>query len=872
MGRRDRNRWRLAATHELEKRSLLSVLRPPVAERRAIGSPKVHATTATTAQVHRSSASAIPGNSGLILKSQFQPVGNTAIGLQWWKLAVGGPVKVRSVTPLQATSAPAPLPGPINAGIIAHSQFVSRRFGQIGTQLRRVQLAGGLTIDNYDESTGKTAGGPIPTPGIPGAPSNSGNVLYSQFNDGGFNRFGLQLRGANIGGDLTVLNRLFVRGPDGQPVLPAQSGQIATQSVAPQGAGRLIAANTNTGVIKGSQFNQGGFGDFGLQWGRVKVGGSVGASTERYTVQPGGIGPAPPPRPTPMRYSNLPPVDTTNLGSIRDSQVNTGGFGDIGMQWSKVAVGATVDTTNNGLSVQPEVDNVGPITVDGLIFGRLQPVASEQIAAAQTSLSSPATTAPASVAQSTAGTQSAPPVPLEIDSVNSGQILHSQVNDGGFGDIGVQWLGVQVAGSVAAVHNSLSVQPENQNQGLISISNIQFPSAPSAPLPPPGHGPRRVLSPLPPVVQRDGVVIPHVLTHPTKPRDTTFQVNAATNSGTIRNSQFNDGGFGDIGLQWKHVQVGQNVRLVHNSLSVHPEGQNLAGVNVSNVSFGQPLPAADATAATLGGSRQSSTISPSVSTVDNNRFLSHQQVLDSENGVILQWSGVHRNNGLLIVHNLIQLPSTGTVNLSDIRFLGQPQAVQVVRPQQPQALTQGAPATSSTAATGATITDAATNSGVILKNQFNDGGLGDVGLQWQNVKVSGSVTVVHNTLSVDVTGSGTGPITISNVTFNSGALDQVKPTDQRIISPPDTVSRILANPNNGKKLPPRPGVLDAATNSGILLGGQYSVGTKAFGGHVALQWRNVGIRGSVTIVDNVLSVKTPESEAVPVTIQHVLFA
>ncbi|HEV3199733.1 MAG TPA: hypothetical protein VGZ73_17640, partial [Bryobacteraceae bacterium] len=331
------------------------------------------------------------------------------------------------------------------------------------------------------------------------------------------------------------------------------------------------------------------------------------------------------------------------------------------------------------------------------------------------------------------------------------------------------------------------------------------------------------------------------------------------------------GGFGDIGLQWMHVKVGQDVRLVHNSLSVHPEGENLSGVVVSNVSFGNPLPLADAATAALRANGRSTQISPALSTVDNDRFLNHQQVLDSENGVILQWSGVHRKSGLLIVHNLIQVPSTSNVQLSDIRFVGQPPAIVAAAPHILSAA-QAAHSGKSKAAAGASITDAATNSGIILKNQFNDGGLGDVGLQWQHVKVSGSVTVVHNTLSVNVTGTGTGPITISNITFNSGALGQIKPADQRIISPPDYVSRILVNPNNGTPLPPRPGVIDAATNSGILYGGQYSVGTKAFGGHIALQWRKVGIRGSVTIVDNVLSVKTPQDGSVPVTIQHVLFA
>jgi hypothetical protein len=38
---------------------------------------------------------------------------------------------------------------------------------------------------------------------------------------------------------------------------------------------------------------------------------------------------------------------------------------------------------------------------------------------------------------------------------------------------------------------------------------------------------------------------------------------AATNSGVIANSQFNDGGFGDIGQQWREVEVGAPVTNIH---------------------------------------------------------------------------------------------------------------------------------------------------------------------------------------------------------------------------------------------------------------------------------------------------------------------
>jgi len=64
----------------------------------------------------------------------------------------------------------------------------------------------------------------------------------------------------------------------------------------------------------------------------------------------------------------------------------------------------------------------------------------------------------------------------------------------------------------------------------------------------------------------------------------------------------------------------------------------------------------------------------------------------------------------------------------------------------------------------------ATAGAEIYFNQFSAGGFGDIGLQWRNVHVAGPVSLVHNTLSVDVTGENTGPINISNVVYNSGTL------------------------------------------------------------------------------------------------------
>ena len=113
----------------------------------------------------------------------------------------------------------------------------------------------------------------------------------------------------------------------------------------------------------------------------------------------------------------------------------------------------------------------------------------------------------------------------------------------------------------------------------------------------------------PPVIASDGKSVKEKLPKPTGPLSPVFfdsvrvapaprrlpysgnypLVNAATNSGLVRGGQFNAGGFGDEGLQWQKVHVGGNVQVVHNSLSVHPEGTMLAGISVSNVSYGSAV-------------------------------------------------------------------------------------------------------------------------------------------------------------------------------------------------------------------------------------------------------------------------------------------
>src|SRR4029079_12856337 len=152
----------------------------------------------------------------------------------------------------------------------------------------------------------------------------------------------------------------------------------------------------------------------------------------------------------------------------------------------------------------------------------------------------------------------------------------------------------------------------------------------------------------------------------------------------------------------------------------------------------------------------------------NDKLLDHVQFTDSlDADVVLQWSGVTRHHGVVIVNNKILIntgPDTGPIELSNIHFPTQIpplHSVTITTNGENDQLAAGVstltnlPSASSSATANEPVVDAADNSGILSHNQFSDRGLGDIGAQWRNVHVSGSVTVVHNTLSVDVTGENT---------------------------------------------------------------------------------------------------------------------
>ncbi len=884
MGRNVRNRVRLAGPDRLEARALLAT---------------------TTVASASGGLTDIIGNAGTIVASQFQPYGNGIIGAEWWNIGVAGPVQVNLTTPNSDGLPPIPTPtAPANTGLIALSQFNAGGFFKIGSQLKDIRLGRGLTVNDYDESIGRAATAAATTtstavglnPVVPALPTNLGSVINSQFNDFGFGPIGIQGQRVTAGGGLSITNLTLIRDPDGQAAPAATTTAAAPADLTP------VDTRANTNLILNTQFNDGGFGKVGMQLSNVRVKGPISVASETYAVQPGVENPdQPTPTPRPLPHGRI-FGDPTNTGFLRASQFNDGGFGDVGMQWRNVTVGGRVATSTNALSIQPQTNGVGPITVTNKIFGQgnLGATATATSAAAQAAATAAATTTTAG-----AGVVNTSD-PLKNESTNSGRILGSQFSDGGFGDVGMQWDGVAVKGSVTTADNSLSIQPENTGQGLISVANVLFPANPAAP-PTQPSAPFQVLPPTPPLVSNaDPSVVPALaipaLTSPTTSATTSFLQNDATNSGTILNSQVSDGGFGDIGMQWKRVKVGA-VRVVHNSFSVHPEGTALAGVNVANVAYGTPTPLSPRAQAALA---RNTTILPTT-TIDPSQFAqpgttttvdpgddgnpgpqpkNHRQIRAVQfptklsAPVSLQWCAVRTTRGIVIIHNTIQIklgdPSaTAPITLSNIAMPGTspvPITITTSAMQNPTTAATPGVAAPAASATTPTIINSATNSGFLNDAQFSDGGFGDIGLQWRDVKIHGTVSVVHNTMSVDVSGSSTGPINVANVAFDSGALGQIigKPVPLRIISPPNYYSRIPAVRHNaGTALPQDPSVVDNASNSGVILGGQFAIGGM---GHIMLQWGKVGIPGSVTILDNVLSISVSGHGTAPISIQNVSFA
>jgi hypothetical protein len=896
-------------------------------------------------------------NAGSVVASQFQPYGYSLLGTQLLDVTAAGGQSIQLTAPNNSGTPPAPpvtygYPlSPVNTGQITDSQVNVGGFTTLGMQLQNVTLPnGGLRVDVVDEGIGKpSAGGtqPVPSsganllpqqvpPGTPGVVTNTGIIASSQFNDGGFGPIGIQASGLSVGGDLSIMSRTTLGSPS-VPVAPiAVPFSPAVQSMP-----------VNTGTIRDSQFADGGFGDIGLQLRTVKVGGSVDVSAERLLIQPTtgpkSVGPpilvgrltattrlvtfakspagsAPPtsmlypgmlvtgrgippktviqsiggpyrlmlskrPQATgAIRLTFFAPVTATNTGAVVSSQLADGGFGDIGLQWSNVTVGGRVATQHSGLQVQPGVDNVSSITTGQKQFGLLTTPGFVSTAASPGAVTPVAPSGTAGTATTTGSSN---------DATNSGRIVASQFADGGFGDIGLQWQNVQVSGNVEATHNSLSVQPENTNQGLITVADVSFTTSPSAFAPSQASG-GGVLSADPAVVTQGTPVSPK-LPAPTNPGMSRYLSNSATNSGLVKQSQFADGGFGDVGLQWSNVNIRGDVQVVHNALSIQPEGSTLAGVSVQNVTFGaatSPVGDPRLKPATLA----SLTVGPSGSAgtppfVPNSAYARKANAVNRTNqqylsgpaaATTLQWRSVTRDaTGLVIVNNVLKVTNNGTagkqpgavagsITLKGITFPGSvPPRVLSAKPivTAKVAAVPGRPAAYGSTAPQTGRVNAATNSGTLSGNQFLDGGTGDIGLQWRDVTVNGSVRIEHNSCSINVVGdaNNTGPITVSGIRFDTGWSASGAATDTLLLTPAAGVAQTAA----ATPTVIAAGGINTASNSATLTGGQFLDGGM---GQIGLQWQHVTINCPIRIVNNVFSVTVSGTNTRGVSVQDVTFA
>ena len=902
-------------------------------------------------------AAPVNPNTGSIVASQFQPYGYSLLGTQLLDVTTKNGASLQLTAPNNTGTPPTPPieygypQTPVNTGLISGSQVNVGGFTTVGLQLQNVTLPnGGLRVDVVDEGIGKPAAGgtqPVPVgganplpamvpPGSPGVVTNTGIIASSQFNDGGFGPIGIQASGLSVGGDLSIVSRTTL----GSPSVPVAPITVPFSPV-------LQAMPVNTGTIRDSQFADGGFGDIGLQLRTVTVGGSIDVGAERLLIQPttgptsvgppilvgrltattrlvtfakGSAGSAPPtsmlypgmlvtgrgippktviqsiggpyrlmlskrPQATgAIRLTFFAPVTATNTGAVVASQLADGGFSDIGLQWSNVTVGGRVATQHSGLQIQPSLDNVSSITTGQKQFGLL---ITPGFASTAPSTGAVTPVTPSGAAGTTLATGSS------NDATNSGRIVASQFADGGFGDIGMQWQNVRVSGNVEATHNSLSVQSENTNQGLITVADVSFTSSPSAFTPSQASG-GGVLSADPAVVTQGMPVSPKLPT-PTNPGMTRYLSNSATNSGLIKQSQFADGGFGDVGLQWSNVTVHGDVQVVHNALSIQPEGSTLAGVSVQNVTFGSAAsPVGDprlkpATLASL-------TVGPSGSAgpppfVPNSAYArkanavnrTNQQYLSSPAAATsLQWRSVTRDaSGLVIVNNVLKVTNNGTagkqpgavagsIRLSGITFPGGvPPRVLSAQPtvSAKAVAVPGRPASSGANALPAVRVNAATNSGTLSGNQFLDGGTGDIGLQWRDVTVNGSVRIEHNSCSINVVGdaSDTGPITVSGIRFDTGWAASGTASDTLYLTPATGFGEAAA----ATPAVIAAGGINTASNSATLVGGQFLDGGM---GQIGLQLQQVMISCPIRIVNNVFSVTVSGTNTHGVSVQDVTFA
>jgi hypothetical protein len=195
----------------------------------------------------------------------------------------------------------------------------------------------------------------------------------------------------------------------------------------------------------------------------------------------------------------------------------------------------------------------------------------------------------------------------------------------------------------------------------------------------------------------------------------------------------------------------------------------------------------------------------------------NQQYLSSPAAATsLQWRSVTRDaTGLVIVNNVLKVSNNGTagkqpgavagsITLKGITFPGSvPPRVLSAKPivTAKAAAVRGRPAAYGSTAPQTVRINAATNSGTLSGNQFLDGGTGDIGLQWRDVTVNGSVRIEHNSCSINVVGdaNNTGPITVSGIRFDTGWSASGAATDTLLLTPAAGVAQTAAATPSGDR-------------------------------------------------------------------------
>jgi hypothetical protein len=178
-------------------------------------------------------AAPVNPNTGSIVASQFQPYGYSLLGTQLLDVTAAGGQSIQLTAPNNSGTPPAPPAtygypqSPVNTGQITDSQVNVGGFTTLGMQLQNVTITNGaLRVDVWTRGSASRlpeARSPCRSAartrclrrcprGRPEVRANSGIIVSSQFNDGGFGPLGIQASGLSVGGDLSIVSRTTLGG------------------------------------------------------------------------------------------------------------------------------------------------------------------------------------------------------------------------------------------------------------------------------------------------------------------------------------------------------------------------------------------------------------------------------------------------------------------------------------------------------------------------------------------------------------------------------------------------------------------------------------------------------------------------------------